>query len=74
MWRSFERTVRTYGARCGRGGERESGIDLRGSKGQRPFLVVSDTPGVAVGDGQQALGVGIEGYSGCCVEMQGTHG
>jgi hypothetical protein len=34
-------------------------MDLRGGQGQRPFLLVGDTPGVAVGECQQAFGLGI---------------
>jgi hypothetical protein len=52
-------TVRTCRADRGRGREREGGVDLRGRQGQRPFLVVGDAPGVAVGEGQQAFGLGI---------------
>ncbi len=52
-------TVRAGSVDRGRGGEREGGVDLRGGQGQRPFLVVSDAPGVAVGNGQQAFGLGI---------------
>jgi hypothetical protein len=40
-------------------GEREGGVDLCGGEGQRPFLLVGDATGVAVGEGQQALGLGI---------------
>jgi hypothetical protein len=34
-------------------------MDLRGSHGQRPFLLLGDAPGVAVGESQQPFGLGI---------------
>jgi len=43
-------TIRTCRAYRGHRSERESGVDLRGGQGQRPFLLVGDTPGVAVGE------------------------
>ena len=46
--------IRARRAYRGRGCEREGGMHLCGSQGQRPFLVVGDAPGVAVGEGQQA--------------------
>jgi hypothetical protein len=49
--------VRACRAYRGRSGEREGGMDLRGGPGQRPVLVISDDPGVTVGEGQQASGL-----------------
>jgi hypothetical protein len=51
--------VRACRAYRGRGGEREGGMDLRGSQGQRPFLLVGDALVRRSAKGQQALGLGI---------------
>src|SRR6185437_14158163 len=40
--------VRSYGFYCGRGGEREGGVNVRGGQGQGPFRAVGHAAGMPV--------------------------